>query len=498
MAAETRASHRHKAAYHAKRGSGNGAQFDASRLGDNATVLGNSSYSTIQALVNGDSSLVSAKELGRMQMTATGAFEKEAAARQAAEAAAKDGAVAKAQARKEHMKKLEDERKAKLPPSDLALKRKEDKAAVLSASEKKMAEELDDVKKMNQMCLYSKIVTIRDRQVEEKKVIEKERQEEERRLDTIMEIERLKALKMYEDREARRKLDQKLGAQVIVDQMAGRERGRVRKLELQDQEREAMLRQNEELKAEETRVAALKIEQGKRLLDEVATSNAEQISLKRLEKEREREEERRIAAYIREKEAREQEHLQEQERAKTERELETERLRVLQEKMKDKQAEMDSLRARRAAEEAERNWREKERMNATRQEEINATLSLAREAQCNEKERRLVEQAQQEKEEFERILRVQREAEELERLEKERRAHAARAFKEELQTQILMNAEVRKKDRMDFLHEGNQMRTQREADRLKLEGIKMEKLGALHRAGVPQKYTVDLANKKFT
>ncbi len=26
---------------------------------------------------------------------------------------------------------------------------------------------------------------------------------------------------------------------------------------------------------------------------------------------------------------------------------------------------------------------------------------------------------------------------------------------------------------MDFLHEGNQMRTQREADRLKLEGIKV-------------------------
>jgi len=51
-------------------------------------------------------------------------------------------------------------------------------------------------------------------QVNEKKVLEKERQEEERRLDTIMEIERLKALKMYEDRESRRALDNKLGSQV--------------------------------------------------------------------------------------------------------------------------------------------------------------------------------------------------------------------------------------------------------------------------------------------
>jgi hypothetical protein len=143
-----------------------------------------------------------------------------------------------------------------------------------------LSEELDDVKKMNQMMLYAKVVTIRDAQVPaapppppplpchpsppslpppprrpalptlhanparlaqlptsplgagnaplaltptppppththttplplpprpsqctEKKVIEKERQEEERRLDTIMEIERLKALQMYSERE---------------------------------------------------------------------------------------------------------------------------------------------------------------------------------------------------------------------------------------------------------------------------------------------------------
>ena len=34
--------------------------------------------------------------------------------------------------------------------------------------------------------------------------------------------------------------------------------------------------------------------------------------------------------------------------------------------------------------------------------------------------------------------------------------------------------------------------------RLKLEGIKSEKLRVLQAAGVPDKYTVDLSNKKFT
>jgi hypothetical protein len=71
-----------------------------------------------------------------------------------------------------------------------------EKATMLSAADRQMAEELDDVKKMNQMMLYAKVVTIRDAQLNEKKVIQKERLEEERRLDTIMEVERLKALKM--------------------------------------------------------------------------------------------------------------------------------------------------------------------------------------------------------------------------------------------------------------------------------------------------------------
>ena len=43
-----------------------------------------------------------------------------------------------------------------------------------------------------------------------------------------------------------------------------------------------------------------------------------------------------------------------------------------------------------------------------------------------------------------------------------------------------------------------QQKANMEAGRLKLEGIKSEKLATLYAAGVPDKYTVDLANKKFT
>ena len=210
------------------------------------------------------------------------------------------------------------------------------------------------------------------------------------------------------------------------------------------------------------------------------------------------EEERRIAMYLREKEMRDQKRMQEEEAIKAEKERETARLRAQQEKMKDKQAELDALRAKRAAEEAERQWRKQQQLAAEREATILASLDEAREAQKLEKERRLIEQAQQEKEEFDRILRVQREAEAGEAAAKSKKSHAAAEHMLELQAQILMNAEVRKKNRMDFLDEGVQQRANMEAGRLKLETIKADKLASLTGAGVPQHYLHDLANKKFT
>ena len=64
--------------------------------------------------------------------------------------------------------------------------------------------ELDDVKQMNQMVLYSKVVTIRDKQLAENKRLESEWIEEQKKLDLMMEIERLKVLQEEEEREVRK------------------------------------------------------------------------------------------------------------------------------------------------------------------------------------------------------------------------------------------------------------------------------------------------------
>ena len=89
----------------------------------------------------------------------------------------------------------------------------------MSKAQKKLDNDLDDVKAMNQMVLYSKVVTIRDKQLEENKRLEHEWIEEQKKLDLMMEIERLKVLKEEEEREKRKHEARKKGAQVIIDQI---------------------------------------------------------------------------------------------------------------------------------------------------------------------------------------------------------------------------------------------------------------------------------------
>jgi hypothetical protein len=82
----------------------------------------------------------------------------------------------------------------------------------LSKAQKKLDNDMDDVKAMNQMVLYSKVVTIRDKQLQENKKLESEWIEEQKKLDLMMEIERLKVLKEEEEREARKQIARNNGA----------------------------------------------------------------------------------------------------------------------------------------------------------------------------------------------------------------------------------------------------------------------------------------------
>merc|ERR1711861_90850 len=106
--------------------------------------------------------------------------------------------------------------------------------------------------------------------------------------------------------------------------------------EILEQEREAMLRQLERLKEEDLLKSEMKKEAAKKLMEEVAASNAQMIKMKELKRQKEIDEDNRIAAYLEEKAAREQAHQDELDRIAAEKEAEVIKLRQMQEKASDK------------------------------------------------------------------------------------------------------------------------------------------------------------------
>ena len=67
-----------------------------------------------------------------------------------------------------------------------------------------MDEQDDEIKKLNEVILNAKCHAIRDMQLREKTEILESMKEEEERLDVMMEVDRVKALAEFEERERER------------------------------------------------------------------------------------------------------------------------------------------------------------------------------------------------------------------------------------------------------------------------------------------------------
>ena len=438
--------------------------------------------------------VITARDLKRMKAPSMILTAQQVSAQRKAAEAEREKARAVSDARKERMLRMEEERKKALPKSESEKLKDAEDQNQLTQADLLMQEEKDEVKRMNQMVLYSKCVTIRDAQIAEKEYIAQEREEEERRLDMQYELDRIKGLQAYEQREIKRAADRKKGADVLRKQIEEREKDRLKEEEMQDQEREQMLREIDRMKTEEAEKARIKRESGKKLLADVAAANAQQIERKKLIKQAEAEEDANILRYIKERERKE--HEQAEEKARISKELEVARMRQRREKAADKQAEINELRAKRAQEAYEREWRQKELRESQRKERINQELAEAREAQKQHKTQQLAIMAKMEQEDFKRIIAVHQQKEREDEALENKSLMTRQKHKDDLLAQIAKIEENRKKERREYLAEGDRLRKEHASELKKLEGIKSRKLVELEAAGVPAKYRAELERKR--
>ena len=163
------------------------------------------------------------------------------------------------------MMEMDKNRASKLPPSDIETREKEKGQGLLAKAQQQLDEEHDDVKHMNQMVLYSKVVTIRDKQLEENKRLEEDWLNEQKRLDLMMEIERLKGLQAAEQREQARIEAQRRGAAVIIEQIKEREVHRMKEREVLEKEQAQMAKQVELMKQQDIEAAEKKKARNKQM-----------------------------------------------------------------------------------------------------------------------------------------------------------------------------------------------------------------------------------------
>jgi len=198
---------------------------------------------------------------------------------------------------------MDRERAHKVPPTIIEAEQKDKELGLLSKAQMQLDEEHDDVKHMNQMVMYSKIVTIRDKQLVESKTLEEEWLAEQKKLDLMMEIERLKSLQEQEERDTRRAHARKAGAMVIIDQIAEREQERIKQRELLEKEKAQMLKNIEQMKKADAVQAEKKKERNKNMVTEVKKANDIALDKKAEKMVQEKDEDMKIVVYEAEKRA---------------------------------------------------------------------------------------------------------------------------------------------------------------------------------------------------
>ena len=350
----------------------------------------------------------------------------------------------------------------------------------------------DALQAMDRMCLYAKVSTVRDKQRQERKIMEEMYKKKEAKLDLMQEMERLKEMKRIEDRENELFKVRQQGNKVILDQIEQNKLERLKQKEIEEKERIELLKKIEKENEEEKRLNMLKAIENEKKLKESLEANRQAILAKQKRIQEEKEEDLKIEKYNIEKAIKEEQLFQEKKRLEHEKELELQKMREKQEKAQDKQAELDAIRARRAVEAQDAKERKKEREELIIKQKKIQDLLEANAKQKLDKEAQLVEEAIKEKEEFDRIIKeYQKEmqaSKERERIKiKKMLDHNA-----DIRIQIAQKEERERLNKREILEEGRKNKQKNDIYSESIEAIRKDKIRQLREMNINEKYIVPL------
>ena len=353
------------------------------------------------------------------------------------------------------------------------------------------------VKQFDQICRKAKIATIWDRQMEERKMMEGMYLNKEKRLDEMMELERLKEIKFIEEREKFNKNNKIKSQKAVIEQILDNDFERNKKREEIEREKILMLRQLEKMKEEDKKIIAMKkIEKQEKIKEFVhALDIMAQAKKKKILEEKE--EDLKIKKFNLEKDAQEEKLLQEKKRIALEREREAQALREKQEKQNDKLDEVNEARARKAMIEEEIKEKKKmEEENLKRQKRIKEMvesndLMLKIKKSLGEKE------IEKDKEIIDKMNLENQKQEEEEKIKKRIKMEKMIENKIELEKQIMNKEQREKNKRKKELEEGKKIMKEQDNYLKSLEEIRQQKIKELKDLNIKDAYIVPLEKYSY-
>ncbi|KAM4628415.1 cilia- and flagella-associated protein 45 [Polymixia lowei] len=410
----------------------------------------------------------------------------------------KEAAIDAAEERKIQIHQADLSREKNQALSELEAEARDRAQYLLERANAMRMEQEDEIKNLNELILGAQCHAVRDAQILEKRQIQAELMEEERRLDAIMELDRRRATEIQEQLDELRKQQKIQGKKQIINQIEERLEDRLLQEEVKEQEGLQLLENLERMQLEELEALDRKREEQMRLQQEIIRINTEALQTKEQKREEERLADIRAMEYTRKKMEREAEYEAEQKRIKREKEKEVTRMRALQERDRDYKAEQDELRARRNQEAADREWRRKEKDQAEKKAQEEATLKAARLKQVVHKEHLLSIEAGRERAEFERVLKAQQEAIAKRKEEEDRQRQRALRHAEGVRQQVRECELSAVAKRREIFKERDRLEEEARQRRTRLDEIKEKKLRELKAAGLPEKYCSEVERKVRT
>ena len=152
-----------------------------------------------------------------------------------------DDKATEAAERKKYFEALDADRKKTEGLNDLEEEAKKENEYLLEKARVAKIEQEDKIKQLNELILDAKVHAIRDLQITEKSEIKADEEDEDKRLDVIMEVHRLNGMRQAERIEQEKVIQRREGARQILSQIQSNTEARLLEEEKKNAEAQALV-----------------------------------------------------------------------------------------------------------------------------------------------------------------------------------------------------------------------------------------------------------------